>query len=358
MFTRTIACVGKRTVQKIHVVRNNLKSLSTLTNVNFSDKRNSGCSKSKTTRLISTGLLLCGSSYGAIKYFTNAEAATATCTAAFSTRGKIQKDNNYNNTGDNVFATSPASDSTNISAEIILYQYKICPFCNAVKALLDYQNIPYKCMEVNPMSKEETKSWSIDGYKKVPIITIDGVQVNDSMNIIDRIVEMLIKSGDITSNERKFFDSKSAKEWATWANKTLAVLLFPNITRNFSESWQAFSYISDVPHFSIMQRGLNRVLGPVAMWAAQGKIKKKYGIEDEREALFDALNVWVNEIGDKNDFHGGNQPDIADIYTFGTIRALEGMDTYNEILEKNERLRQWYERMVNMIGSSSCIEWK
>ena len=123
---------GKRTAQKIHVARggnyntiglinsktvysNNLKSLSIFTNVNFSDKRNCGYSKSKTTRLISTGLLLCGSSYGTINYLTNAEAATSTTTAAFSTREKLQRDNNNNNnTGDTVFAPSPASGSTNI----------------------------------------------------------------------------------------------------------------------------------------------------------------------------------------------------------------------------------------------------
>ena len=322
-------------------------------------KSNYQYSNTKSYHIISTGLLLCGSSYGTMNYYySSAEASNTTnnmkrSAAAFSTTTKGR------NNEEILVATSPVTENSNIkTAEIILYQYKICPFCNAVKALLDYQNVPYKSVEVNPMSKEETKSWSIDGYKKVPILTIDGVQINDSMNIIDEIIDMLSKAGSISNSEKKLYDGKKAKEWASWANKTLAVLLFPNITRNFSESWQAFSYINDVPHFSFAQRAMNRVLGPVAMWAAQGKIKKKYGIEDEREALFDALNVWLNEIGDDSTFHGGNQPDIADIYTYGTIRALKGMDTYNEILETNERLRKWYVSMERSIGDSSCIEWK
>ena len=62
-------------------------------------------------------------------------------------------------------------------------------------------------------------------------------------------------------------------------------------------------------HTLVLHNAMNE-LGPVAMWAAQGKIKKKYGIEDEREALFDALNVWLNEIGDDSTFHGGNQPEL------------------------------------------------
>ena len=45
-------------------------------------------------------------------------------------------------------------------------------------AFLDYYNIPYKVMEVNPISKKEIK-WS--EYKKVPILTVEGeLMVNSS----------------------------------------------------------------------------------------------------------------------------------------------------------------------------------
>ena len=40
-------------------------------------------------------------------------------------------------------------------AEVLLYQYKICPFCNSVKALLHHQNIPYSSVEVNPLTKSQ-----------------------------------------------------------------------------------------------------------------------------------------------------------------------------------------------------------
>ena len=73
--------------------------------------------------------------------------------------------------------------------EIVLYQYKICPFCNAVKAFLDFYNVPYRCVEVNPVSKEEIKeAWNTSEYKKVPIARIGGEQVNDSLVIIEELV--------------------------------------------------------------------------------------------------------------------------------------------------------------------------
>lgn len=46
-----------------------------------------------------------------------------------------------------------------------------------VPAFLDYHDIPYKVVEVNPLSKKEIK-WS--DYKKVPILVVDGEQLVDS----------------------------------------------------------------------------------------------------------------------------------------------------------------------------------
>lgn len=46
-----------------------------------------------------------------------------------------------------------------------------------VAAFLDYHDIVYKVVEVNPRGKKEIK-WS--EYKKVPILVVDGEQLNDS----------------------------------------------------------------------------------------------------------------------------------------------------------------------------------
>lgn len=44
-------------------------------------------------------------------------------------------------------------------------------------AFLDYYDIPYKVVEVNPINKKEIQ-WS--DYKKVPILVVDGEQMVDS----------------------------------------------------------------------------------------------------------------------------------------------------------------------------------
>ena len=118
-----------------------------------------------------------------------------------------------------------------------------------------------------------------------------------------------------------------------------------------------FAYVNDVPHFDTKAKLMNRYLGPVAMWAAQGKIKKKYNIDDEREELYNALKVWTDEIGEA-EFHGGTKPDLADLYAFGTIRALDGLDTHTDILADDGPLKSWYESMARQVGGTASTGWE
>lgn len=74
-------------------------------------------------------------------------------------------------------AKAPPTRPDLMPKDVVLYQYEACPFCNKVRAFLDYHDIPYKIVEVNPLSKKEIK-WS--DYQKVPILVVDGQQMVDS----------------------------------------------------------------------------------------------------------------------------------------------------------------------------------
>lgn len=59
--------------------------------------------------------------------------------------------------------------------QLTLYQYRTCPFCCKTRAYLDYYEIPYDIVEVNPLFKREMK---FSSYRKVPfIVSSDGTQV-------------------------------------------------------------------------------------------------------------------------------------------------------------------------------------
>ncbi|RVW42480.1 Prostaglandin E synthase 2 [Vitis vinifera] len=78
-------------------------------------------------------------------------------------------------------AEDPVHPKKFLPNDVVLYQYEACPFCNKVKAFLDYYDIGYKVVEVNPINKKEIK-WS--EYKKVPILTVDGEQMVDSSGCV------------------------------------------------------------------------------------------------------------------------------------------------------------------------------
>lgn len=94
----------------------------------------------------------------------------------------------------------------------------------------------YPSLEVNPLTKKEIK-FSED-YRKVPIVRMGGEFLKDSPVIIQALVARLRETGAMSDEDYAVFCSPDAEKWAMWADKHLAVLLFPNITRNFSESYQ------------------------------------------------------------------------------------------------------------------------
>ena len=55
-----------------------------------------------------------------------------------------------------------------------LYQYATCPFCCKVRTFLDYYDIDYDLVEVNPVTRKEIK---FSDYRKVPFMKSSEHQV-------------------------------------------------------------------------------------------------------------------------------------------------------------------------------------
>ena len=63
----------------------------------------------------------------------------------------------------------------------MLYEFAASPYCCCVRALLNLSKMPYTIVPVNMGSKSELK---FSKYKKVPVMTVNGLQINDSEQII------------------------------------------------------------------------------------------------------------------------------------------------------------------------------
>ncbi|XP_066346796.1 uncharacterized protein [Miscanthus floridulus] len=225
---------------------------------------------------------------------------------------------------------------------VVLYQYQACPFCNKVRAFLDYHDIPYKVVEVNPLSKKEIK-WS--DYKKVPILTVDGEELVDSSDIIN-ILQRRINPDELTNDEEA--------KWRRWVDEHLVHVLSPNIYRTTSEALESFDYIAKHGNFSFTERFAVKYAGAAAMYMVSKKLKKKYNITDERASLYDAANTWIEALNGR-EFLGGSKPNLADLAVFGVLRPIRYLRAGKDMVENTE-IGDWYQRMEVAVGEPSRIQ--
>ncbi|KAL6506700.1 hypothetical protein OROHE_022532 [Orobanche hederae] len=231
--------------------------------------------------------------------------------------------------------------------DVVLYQYEACPFCNKVKAFLDYYDIPYKVVEVNPISKKEIK-WS--DYKKVPILMVDGEQLVDSSDVINKLAKKIHPDQAIDY----IAEDGEEKTWRGWVDNHLVHLLSPNIYRSTSEALESFDYITSHGNFSFTEKITAKYAGAAAMYFVSKKLKKKYNITDERAALYEAAETWVDALKGR-DFLGGTKPNLADLAVYGVLRPIRYLKSGRDMVE-HTRIGDWYSRMENAVGLSSRIQ--
>jgi len=247
---------------------------------------------------------------------------------------------------------------------------------NKVRAFLDYHNIPYTTVEVDPLRKKALAAFP-STYRKVPIAVIDGRQVNGSADIIAALGAALpteeaaplgVTSGDAAaaaadgsaagaptpSSSAALGSTEEERRLLTWVDETLVKMLPPNIYRSLPESLQTFDYVSACMDFSAAQKLAIRYVGAAAMYGVAKKLKKKYAIEEPRAALYGAIGTWLGEVdahagGGAGFYSGGDEPGVVDLAVWGVLHSLEPFDTWGDVLA-NTDVAGWYERVKAKVG--------
>ncbi|PWA86536.1 Glutaredoxin [Artemisia annua] len=246
-------------------------------------------------------------------------------------------------TGRNALYSSAAAsearevhEGSYVPKDLVLYQYQACPFCNKVKAFLEYNDIPYKIVEVNPINKKEIK-WS--DYKKVPILKVDGEQMVDSTDIIDKLHQRMHPDSGTEDDE--------TKKWRGWVDNHLVHVLSPNIYRSPTEALESFDYITTHGNFSFTERLLAKYSGAAAMYFVSKKLKKRHNITDERKALYEAAETWVDALKGRQ-YLGGSEPNLGDLAVFGVLRPIRYLTAGKDMVE-NTRIGEWFTRMESQM---------
>ena len=107
--------------------------------------------------------------------------------------------------------------------------------------------------------------------------------------------------------------------------------------------------------FSPLQAFLVKYVGAFGMSMAHGKIKQKYGIDDERAALMEKLAVWDAELGDR-DFRGGDAPDLGDVTVFGVLGAVGGLPAREDVVRDSPKVAAWLARVDATLPPPVVVE--
>ncbi|KAG7313230.1 hypothetical protein JYU34_000329 [Plutella xylostella] len=282
------------------------------------------------------------------------------------------------------------NDADNSNLELIFFQYRTCPFCCKVRAYLDSRGLSYDVVEVDAVLRQAIK-WS--EYKKVPILLakVDGgyQQLMDSTAIIsvlethlrDRTAQIkeLIRfypatrytaddGKQTTEISNKYFIMHNQpmnneavrnaeieeREWRKWADSVLVHMLSPNVYRTPGEALDTFKWFEEAggwrDAFPAWECALMVYVGAAAMFFIAKRLKTRHHLKDDvRLSLYDAANKWTRELSKKGTkFHGGDQPNLADVSVFGVLSSIEGCQAFNDLREHTQ-IGQWYDDIKEVI---------
>eukprot|EP00922_Rhytidocystis_sp_ex-Travisia-forbesii_P018931 GHVS01028114.1.p1 GENE.GHVS01028114.1~~GHVS01028114.1.p1 ORF type:complete len:354 (+),score=37.07 GHVS01028114.1:171-1232(+) len=295
-----------------------------------------------------------------------------------------------------------SSLSSSASPPLILFQFRVCPRCNSIRALLDYCAIPYVTEEVNPLTRREVirhDSVTSENQWDVPILLVPNKDKNNikykQLNGIGCIMQALESMCGVENL------TEETKQEMEWLCTDMITLLSVNVFRTLIEARETVRYVHNISSFKRYQQILLAAVGPLFMrfvWAPH--YLNRYRILHSRKALFEAIQTWTNKIhqldpqpsplrrystttttsitssststttscttdclsgGRGEDQHegfyrGGVEPNICDLIMFGQLRGIEGLRVSRELFFFYPDLYQWYCDMVRVVGPSSEVK--
>ncbi|CAJ1435299.1 unnamed protein product [Effrenium voratum] len=231
-----------------------------------------------------------------------------------------------------------------------MFRYTTCPYCGKVKAFLDYYRIPHETIEVEPMFKSQLAP---SEYKKLPQLRFggaDGAWLVDSDGIVDTLAPLL-------GIERQLKDPE-VQRWRGWARESLVRHVTLNINRTLLSAWEGYRYIDAFDTIPLANKIFLKVVGAPIMYMVAAK--KTYPTlvkagelkdgDDWRTVFHQQVNQFTEEAVGQKQFHGGKQPDLADLDVYGVLQSIRGHDVYQDMLQST-RIGPWMARMDRALGA-------
>lgn len=222
-------------------------------------------------------------------------------------------------------------------SEIILYQYEISPFCDKVRRILSFKNIPYSIRNISLLETQMGKVKKFGPAAKLPALSVNGKIYCDSTEIAYELEKQFPDSPLIPSDQKKqalihFFED--------WADESLYFYeLYLRFIRNPRE-WGIITSQHDHPLFAFASKWIApRMLAGTVK--AQGIGRKSWkSVEQDIHRHCTALTGWLSD----QPFLCGDEITLADIAVAGQITCIKGTPEGEAIVSQYNEVLNWLQR--------------
>ncbi len=224
---------------------------------------------------------------------------------------------------------------------LTLYQFELCPYCHKVRAGLEAKGLAFTKVEVNPMSKRELPPLSAGTPRKVPVLAIDGVVVQDSTAILD-FLDQRFPEG------LRFLPTDPAKlartrEIEAWVDDDLIQVLPTVIYGKWGEAFKAAQVTARTSNFGLLQNLMVRGGGSLIMHQVAKRIVKRRGGRDPRQMLEAELDKFESWLGDQP-FVCGEEATLGDVAAQGAFTCVKEFPAWQLVVAR-PRIAAWYARV-------------
>jgi len=222
-------------------------------------------------------------------------------------------------------------------ANITLVEFNESPPCWKVRAMLHYYELPYTSVHAYPGSKVEGLD---DAYHKIPKLTVNGVQINDSAVVI-RTLAPLVAGEEMTAVQIELEKRNNIKGLmgALEAETAGSFTAMVNATRVVTADWNSYSYMALKPVVPYMLGALSPLLRLALSRAPHGKD----GGSLEHGRLF------RQALGDAKFFHGERVGPL-DLSLYGTLACFAWLKSPPclRVLAECD-LQAWFDRVDEQV---------
>lgn len=239
---------------------------------------------------------------------------------------------------------APPKNEPRVQQPVTLYQFELCPFCHKVRAGLELKGIPFRKVEVNPMTKKELPGLPAGAPRKVPVLQTGGDTVADSTAILAYLEDKLPGKVKFTPSDEAA--RKLSDEIEEWVDTDFTFALPTVIYGTWGEAIKAAQVTARSSNFGFFQNVGVRAGGSLIMHQVAKRLLKKRGKTDAHRWVEENVNQVETWLGDR-DFLTGAELSLGDVAVHGAMSCVRDFPVFAEIMRR-PRVAAWFQRVQAM----------